>query len=443
MTHHADQENSKPFLCVKYLIGDVVLPAMPLKTSSQHFCALAVKKKSPLKTAREAILLNDMFAFFLSNGNTIAVSGGFGAGGWYHIVGAGNTGREGVCRPSDELCGVLAQACTKFILGSTRPPDPDDMSGVLVAALDICSAEAAHRLKPINMGADLAEQSELLPHKVFQLDVTSLKGKLKEWKRLGPGEKVKVATLYGQYLQDASELWGKIKDLKYVQLDPHQKSSREFICEFNSIAEGLRLLRRFPRGTRVVFDWPQGPTNGDPFRIRERQWASCRLHCEIYLALYILCSNSRVHFHSFLLEERKQFFTIGGSKASCLACWDILGVLSRQDSPSHPVYTCQTRGSHGKSYPRWGLTSCLKTLPSSLVQATTGLRQTQMIESLNIALASSRHKFERRVAAAFSKRLTRYSMTPKRSQINQSTNRQRPCKSGSVTGSRRVHALAS
>lgn len=404
MTHFEKQENNKPFLCVKDLTGNVVLPVTPLKTSSNHLCALAVRKKSPLKTAREAILFNDMFAFFLSNGNVIAVSGGFGADSLYHIVGAGNTDRKGVSRPSDELCGVLAQACTKFIMGSTIAPDHNDMSGVLVAALDICSAQVAHQLKPINMGANLTEQSELLPHEDFQLDMMSLKVKLKEWKRLEPGEKVKVATQYGQYLQHASELWGKINDLKYIQLEPHQKSIYEFIREFNNIAEGLRLLRRFPRSTRVVFDWPQGPTNGDPFRIRERQWANCQLHCEIYLALYILFSNSCVHFHLFLLEERKRFFTIGCSKASCLACWDILVVLSRQDSPNHPVYTCQTRGSHGKSYPRWGLTSCLETLPSSLVQATKGPRQTQMVKSLNLALASSHHKFERRVAAASSKR---------------------------------------
>ena len=415
MTNFENQDNDELLSCVKCLTGGAELSVEPLELSSKELCAPAVRKKCPLKTTRQAILLNGMFAFFLSRKPdcVIAVSGGFGADCWYHLVCAGNAGRKGVRRPSDELCGVLARACTKFISGSTSPPDPYDMSKVLVAALDICNEGVVHQLKPINTGENFTEQSApymcrlqaqgFPPNREFHLDMMFLKGQLKRWKKLEPEEKAMVATRYGNYLQLASKLWDTVKGFQYDQLEPHQKSIREFIHEFNNIAEGLRLLRGFTRGTRVVFDWPQGPTNGDPFRIRKHRGVNCQLHCEIYLALYILFSNSCVKFHSFLVEERKRIFTIGCSKASCPPCWDILRVLSRQDSPNHPVYTCRTRGSHSKPYVAWGLTSQLETLPSSLVQVTTDQGQTQMVESLNLAFGSSHYKFEQCVAATSSK----------------------------------------
>ena len=455
MTHFTDGEHDELLAFAKYFTGRVVLPAEPLETSFKELRAPAVRKKCPLKTAEEAILLNDMFASFLScgkKGYVIAVSGGFGADGRYHIVGAGNAGRKGVRRPSNELCAVLARACTNFVAGSTEPPDPDDMSEILVAALDICYEEVARRLKAINTDIDLTTQSAsyiqmlqelgLPPHRKFCSDVAVLKGHLKRWKELESEKKTMVATLYGQYLEIASDLWDKIKNFEYVELEPHKK----FIRGFNSISKGLRLLRRFPRGTRVVFDWPQGPINSDPFRcrpanaktalwqtviegiinksatrdrklrkrmrmkwkeaIKANEWVKAvlhtefQLHCEIYLALYILFSNSNVLFHSFQVEERKQFFTIGCSKESCISCWDILLGLSRQDSPSHPIHMCRTHASHGKCYKTWGLTTHIRRLPPSLVQAITGLKRTQMIDSLNLALSCSHQKFKQRVESS-------------------------------------------
>ena len=205
---------------------------------------------------------------------------------------------------------------------------------------------------------------------------------------------------------------------------------------FSNIAKGLRLLRRFPPGTCVVFDWPQGLTNRDRFKCRlgnaetapwktviegiinesathsrklrkkwqaaieEPEWGNtvrhneCQIHCEVYLALYILFSSSKVKFCSFSIE-REQFVPIGCSKASCIACWDILPELSRKDSSGDLM--CRTRGSHGKCYETWGLTPQIERLPPSLAQGITGPRRTQMVESLNLALRGSHQKFKERV----------------------------------------------
>ena len=111
MTSVVDLENNELLACAKYLTDRGVLPVEPLETLIKE--APAVRKKCPLKTAAEAILLNDMFASFLSTGESdyvIAVSGGFGADGRYHVVGAGNTGQRGVRRPADEPCAALARA---------------------------------------------------------------------------------------------------------------------------------------------------------------------------------------------------------------------------------------------------------------------------------------------------------------------------------------------
>ena len=450
MTSFTDRENDEILSYVKYLTGCRGVPIEPLETSVRELQALAARKKSPLKEAAEAILLNDMFASFLSSGNSgyvIAASGGFGADGKYHIVGAGNTGKKGVRRPSDELCSVLAQACTKFISSL----NPDDMSAIHVASLDICHAEVARRLTSISTGAksivpaasnmSMLDERELRLHSKFRSDIAVLKRSLRTWNKLQSPEKTKVATQYGQLLEMAAEIWDEIKDSGVIQ-SRHQV---KYIDELNTIAKGLQLLRRFPRGTRVVIDWPQGRINGDHSRcqpanaktaswhtviedlinnsaighhelrnkmrrkwkeaIGESQWAKailhteCQLHCEIYLALYILFSKSDVHFHSFLIEERKRIFTIGCSKESCIGCWDILLGLFRQDSRNHPIYVCRTRRSHGKCYATWGLTPHIETLPPSLRQAVTGPEQTQMIKCLNDTLKCSHQKFKQRVVS--------------------------------------------
>ena len=418
MTQFTCDENDELLRRIKDHADDPnTLSFDPLEPSVEK--ALAVSNECPpLKTAADAILLNDMFALFLSSGESgyvIAVSGGFGAADdrEYHVVGAGNAGSEGVRRPSDELCAELERACTNFISGSTGPLNPDDeaTSEVLVAALDICHAEVVRRLDTIadtNFATSsttnfytLSERG-LQPYRNFCLQMAVLKDSLNPWERLERGEKTIVATLYGYFLKSASEVWTKIKDLGSTRFKIHEV----FICGFDSIARGLRLLRNFPRGTSVVFDWPQGPTNGDRsrFRIGDYQWpnahlyTNCQLHCEIYLALHILFSNSDVRFHSFLVEEGKQVYTIGCSKPSCLACWDTLLELStRQDVPNHPVHVCRTGSAHGRCYATWGLTPHVETLPLSLVQEITGSKEAEMLESLHRALKRSLQKFRWRV----------------------------------------------
>ena len=413
MAYFTNRENEELLLSVKDLTGRVILPVEPLETPFKELCSTAVQKECPLGTAADAMVLNDMFASFLNcgkRGYVIAVSGGFGSDGLYHIVGAGNTGSKGVLRPSDKQCAALAQACTNFILGSTGPPDPDDMSEILVAAFDICSAEKAHRLEAINTSENITTQSviyvnmlqglRLPPQSDLRPDIDVLKEGLRRWRKLGSEEKTKLATIYGRCLELIFNRYDKKIDFESVQVEPNVKLIRGFY----NIAKGLRLLRNFPRGMRVVFDWPQGPMhmNGDPFRIGDYRrvnahlYKNRQLHCEIYLALHILFSNSDVRFHLFLVEERKQVFTIGCSKASCIACWDILLGLSRQDSPSHTIYTCRTRRSSGKCYKTWGLTPHIETLPLSLVQAITGPRRAQMLKSLNLALRCCHQKFKQR-----------------------------------------------
>jgi hypothetical protein len=448
MTTFTDRENDELLACIKYLKGRDVIPIDPLEPSIRELQAPAVRKNCPLKTAAEAILLNDMFASFLSSGKSghvIAASGGFGADGQYHVVGAGNTGMRGVRRPSDELCAVLAQACTKFISGNTKPLNPDAMSGILVASLDICHAEVTWRLKTIKMGAKyitpttsnmgIRDERGLQLHSQFHMETAALKGHLEKWKRLESQEKIKVATRYGQLLGIASDLWDKIKDFGTIQSNRQMRH----IHELNTIARGLHLLRGFHHSTRVVFDWPQGPSGLQvPASAKTAKWQTvienlinksaiadhelrkqmrkewkeaiqwektilhmdCQLHCEIYLALHILFSESNVRFHSFLVTERKRVFTIGCSKASCIGCWDILLGLLRQDWHDHPIHVCRTRYAHGKSYSTWGLTPHVETLPPSLRQAVTGAKQTQMLKSLNDALKCSHDKFKQRVESS-------------------------------------------
>ena len=428
MLQFTDRHNDELHLFVKILTGHTLVPNESLEASIFP----ADRKKCPLKTAEEAILLNDMFASFLSENSkyVIAVSGGFGPGGQYCVVGAGNTGKKGVRRPSDELCTALAWACKEFTLGSTAPLNPDDMSAILVASLNICHAEVARRLKFMPSAA-LQARTNSCP------DIAALKSDLKRWKGLESQEKTKVAIRYGQLLKFIPGLWDQIEDFGPIQ----DNRQLEFIYDLNTIAKGLQLLRRFPRGTRVVIDWPQGPVNGDCFgcqqantktwqtviedlinklaigdhelqEIMRRKWkeaigenqcmktiqhTSCQLHCEIYLALYILFSESDVRFHSFRVEEKKRLFAIGCSKESCLGCWDILQRLFRQDSHNHPQYMCRTRKSHGKCYEAWCLTPDVETLPQSLRQAVTGPRQMQMLKSLHDALNYSHREFKQRV----------------------------------------------
>ena len=445
MPPFTDRQNDELRSFIKMLTGRSVVPIEPLETSIEKLQFPADRKKCPLKTAGEAILLNDMFASFLSGkpNHVIAVSGGFGPGGQYYVVGAGNTGKKGVRRPSDELSTALARACKEFTLGSTKSLNPDDMSAILVASLDICHAEVARRLKVItpavsNTGS--LNKRRLQPYTDFPSDAAALKDNLERWKELESQKKTEVATSYGQILKIASEQWDKIKDSGPVQYDRELKS----IYDLNTIAKGLQLLRRFPRGTQVVFDWPQGPVNGDRFGcqpIKAQSWqtmiedlisksiigdhelrkkmlrmwkeaigenqcvkaiqhTSCQLHCEIYLALYILFSDSDVRFHSFLVEEKKRLFAVGCSKESCVGCWDILRGLFRQDSRNQPQYVCRTRRSRGYCYETWCLTPDLKTLPPSLRQTVTGPRQTQMLKCLNNALNYSHQEFKQRVESS-------------------------------------------
>jgi len=445
MTFFTDRENDELLSYNKYLKECRVVPVDPLEIELQ---APVDCMTCPLRTAAEAILLNDMFASFLSSGESgyvIAVSGGFGPGNMYHIVGAGNTGQRGVRRPSDELCTALERACNGFIFGSTMPLNPDNMSPILVASLDICHAQVAHRLTQINpvwLNTSMLHGQGLQVYSTFHWAVAALMNDLERWKGLEPQEKTEVATSYARLLIFTCELWDGIKDFGSIQ---SHRELRPFY-ELNTIMKGLQLLRRFPRNTRVVFDWPQGPINGDPSRcqptnantalwrtviedfiisesaigdhelkikmgrkwkaaVGETQWETpirhtdCQLHCEIYLALYILFSESNVRFHSFLIEEGTRMFAIGCSKASCLGCWDMLLGLFRQDSFNHPTYMCRTRRSSGKCYATWGLTPHVGTLPPSLCQAVTGPRQTQMLNALNDALKYTHQGFKQRVVS--------------------------------------------
>ena len=395
MAPFTDRQKGELLSFVKTLRGCNVIPIEPLKTSMERLQFPADREICPLKTAWEAILLNDMLASFLSSGkpgHIIAVSGGFGPDGQYYVVGAGNTGKKGVRRPSDELCTALARACEEFILGSTMPLNPGGMFAILVASLDICHADVARRLKSMILAASntgtLYKQG-WQPYINFVSNAAALRYDLERWSGLESREKTEVAIRYGQLLKDASELWDKLKYFGSIQFDHEVK----VIYDLNTIAEGLQLLRGFPRGTRVVIEWPQGPVGSDPVGCRGFQHTGCQLHCEIYLSLYILFSESDVQFHSFEVEEKKRVFTIGCSKESCVGCWDILLGLVRQESPNHPQYVCRTHRSHGKCYETW----CLNALPPSLQQIVTGQRQTHMLQSLNDALKDSHQKFRQRV----------------------------------------------
>jgi hypothetical protein len=447
MPAFTESENYKLLACVAYLAGRHALPIGRPEPPINDARAVQ-KKKGPLKTLTDAILLNDMFASFLSTGESgcvIAVSTGFGLHGECHVVCAGNAGRKGVSRPKNELCTELERACTKFIAGSTNPPHPGDTSGVLVASLNICHIKVARRLKSIseniNTVLDMGANSTTSPiskgmRSKFRSEVATLKGQLNRWAGLvEPHEKIKVATDYGRLLEVASELWDRIEKSGSIRFERCKNPVREF----SNIAKGLSLLRRFVRGTTVVFDWPQGPPNSDGFtcqpanaetvqyqtlieglikksapgpRNRKRRkkmrtkWKRAiqptdrKLHCEIYLALHILFSSSNVGFPSFLVEKGKQVFAIGCSMPSCIACWDILLALSRQNSPYHPILMCRTSHSHGKCYTTWGLTPHINNLPPSLAQAVKGRKRTQMLKSLNCALKCSLLQFEQRLESA-------------------------------------------
>ena len=406
MTPFTDRQHNELLSFVKILTCRNVVPIEPLKTSIEQLQFPADHIQCPLKTAGEAIILNDMLASFLSSGQSghvIAVSGGFGPDGHYYVVGAGNTGKKGVHRPNDDLCTTLARACEAFILGSTMPLDPGDMSAILVASLDICHADVSRRLKSMTQAASSTgtlDKQGWQPYSNFVSDAAVLQYDLKRWKELEPQKKTEVATGYGQLLNDASELWDKLDSIQY----DHKV---KVIYDLNTIAGGLQLLRRFPRGTRVVIKWPQflSPIGGDRVRCQSLQHAGCQLHCEIYLALYILFSESDVQFHSFMVEENIRVFTIGCSKESCVGCWDILLGLARQESRNHPQYVCRTRRSHGKCYQFCCLTPHVDALPPSLRQTVTGPRQIQMLQSLNDALKDSHQKFRQRVES-FSNRHT-------------------------------------
>ena len=451
MTPFTDRENDELLLFAKILSDRNVVPINLLETPIERLWISADPQNCPLKTAEEAILLNDMFASFLCSGkwgHVIAVSGGFRDDGQYWVVGAGNTGNKGVLRPSDELCKALGRACEEFILDSTMPFNPDDTSAILVASLDICHADVARRLRQINNGATVIslatsntatlDEGALQLHGRFRSVATAIKDNMREWKGLKSQQKTEVATSYGQLLKYASELWDKIQEFGSIQW----KRQVRYIYEFNTIAKGLELLRRFPRGTTVHFYWPQGPIKGDrpshrpaeaktwqtviedlinrssiedhelrnqmrmnwKETIGENQWAKAvqrgkrKLHCEIYLALYILFSESDVQFHAFQ-DEKTRLFTIGCSKESCIGCWDILLGLFIQDPHDRLIYVCRTRRSHGKCYTRCVLTPHVDTLPPSLRQAITGSRQIQMLKSLNVALKYSHQEFKQRVEA--------------------------------------------
>ena len=400
MAPFTDRQHDELLFFVKALTGYNVAPIEPLKTSIEKLQFPTDHIQCPLRTAGEAIILNDMLASFLSSGmsgHVIAVSGGFGRDGHYHVVGAGNTGTKGVRRPSDELCTTLAWACEEFILGSTMPLNPGDMFGVLVASLDICHAEVARRLKSMTPAASSTgalDEQGWQPYIKFVSDATVLQYFLERWKGLTSQGRTEVVIGYGQLLKDASELWDKLKHFDSIQHDHKLK----VIYDLNTISEGLQLLRRFPRGTRVVIEWPQGPVDGDRvIRCQSFQHKECQLHCEIYLALYILFSESDVQFHAFRVEENVKMFTIGCSKESCVGCWDILLGLVRQESHNDPQYVCRTRRSHGKCYETWCLTPHLNALPPSLHQTVTGPRRIQLLQSLNGALKDSHQKFRQRV----------------------------------------------
>ena len=412
ITQFTYDENDELLRRIKDHADRSVLSVDPLEPSVER--ALAVSNGCPpLETAAEAILLNDMFALFLSSsesGQIIAVSGGFRVGNdrEYHVVGAGNAGSEGVSRPDDELCARLERACSNFISSNTGPLNPGDKSTseVLIAALDISHAKVLNRLDTIRINTNpdispttnvhaLPEQG-LQPWRHFYRYMTLLRVCLRLWEvPQSEEERTRVAVLYGQFLKAASEVWDKTKDPGRTSLELHEV----YIRGFNSIAKGLHLLRNFPTGTRVVFDWPQGPVNGDRFRIGDYQWANahlytnCQLHCEIYLALHILFSNSDVCFHSFLVDEGKRVHIIGCSKPSCLPCWNILLGLSTRQILNHPIYTCRTGNVNGRCYDTWGLTPYAETLPMSLFQAITGSKKADMLESLRRALKHTLHTF--------------------------------------------------
>jgi hypothetical protein len=395
------------------------LPVEPLERLIEQ--APAFGETCLLKTAAEAMLLYDMFASFLSTGEkgneyVIAVAGGLGTDKRYHVIATGNTGRTGVLRPRNELCTALEQACSKFISGKKELPNPDEMSELLIAALDICHSEVARRLHAINITTQYRSNTnppgdlESWLRGTFCHFVDSLKECLDMWDRkFEDRHKTKAAALYGQLLGNAAGLWDVVKGNQSPQFGPHV----ELIHRFSNIAQGLRILRGFPRDTDIVFDWPQGPSGSDPFicqpplfnaeagqgdqELRQAKHKDCRLHCEIYLALHILFSDSDVSFDSFLVaEERKIVFPIGGSKASCVACWDVLLELTRKDHPNGPILMCRTRGSHGKCYGTWGPPRD-KTLPLSLCRALTEQREAQMVDSLTSALRFSHQNFKDRV----------------------------------------------
>ena len=132
MSSFTDDENNEYLLCTTYLADSDALPVTP----PDHLViqAPAFHRNSPLKTVGEALILNDMFALFLSTrepGCLIAASGGFGADGLYHVVGAGNPGGRGVRRPTDELCTALAHACTQLIRGNMEPPNLNNIGSSL------------------------------------------------------------------------------------------------------------------------------------------------------------------------------------------------------------------------------------------------------------------------------------------------------------------------
>jgi hypothetical protein len=441
MALFTDGENDAFMSCANFFAQGVTLPVDPLEPLIEE--APSNSGTCLLKTAAEAIYLYDMFASFLSAGergnkSVIAVAGGFGTDKRYHVIATGNAGQRGVFRPRDELCAALAQACKKFISGKMEPPNPAEMSEVLIASLDICHLEVAKRLQVINTGERVATLSTTNANTPGDLElwlrgklcplIDSLKECLEMWETFEYRHKTKTAALYGQLLGVAPELWGMVSENRSPRFGPHV----ELIRRFSNVAKGLRILRAFPCGTDIVFDWPQGPKGSDPFicqpalynaeapllravtdvimnnsgqrdqelrQMMQKKHTDCRLHCEIYLALHILFSDSDVSFDSFLVaEERKRVvFPIGCSKASCVACWDILLELSRQDQPNGPILVCRTQGSHGKCYGTWGPPRD-KTLPPSLLRTLTRQRKAQMVYSLTSALRYSHQKFEERVS---------------------------------------------
>ena len=451
MACFADHENNELLACAMYLEGRGALPVESLESPVRE--ASAVCESSPFKTTDEELLFNDMFASFLNTrerGHVIAVAGGFRsskAKNQYRIIAASNAGKNGVHERSDPyngLCSALAQDCTMFVSGNNT------VHGVLVAALNICHAEVASSLKAVNTDNDFTVPStpnidatgewDLWLQGEFRPAVAALEADrcLEAWNDLPSQKKIDVATQYSQVLDAASELWENIGGFSFT--DGFKKHAKP-VRKFNNIAKGLGLLRRFPSNTNFDFYWPQDSISGgsdhficqsvhtettlwktvieglinrtDPgdHTLLESKWrraigedwekpilhTDCKLHCEIYLALYILFLDSNVMFHSFrVAEEGKQVFAIGATKASCIACWDILLKLSRQDYLTNTIYICRTRRSHGKAYAAWGIPHSAGTLPPSLDVATEQKR-TQMLDSLNLSLSWSRQTFEQRV----------------------------------------------